>query len=205
MLFVAPVGRARHQTLGMAAVAGAIPWLPFVLADPRTLLHLNAADSPTSDSIWGTLGLLDHGHPASVRILQSTVCLLAGFLAYRWRGVSAALVVVGLARVALDVATWSYMFLLLMTAGIVADLLRDRGPRLRPVSTLSCSLVLLAPLLAGSDPAGRCILRTVAILAVLGLHLWPEPSARAGRRLAQLLRSIIDRRRPEEAAPVSAG
>jgi hypothetical protein len=182
MLFLAPSGRERRRVLALAAGVGLVCWLPFIVADPATLLHMSAPDGATHDSLLGAV--LHHSanrRHEDARLLQAAACLIIGFFSYRRRGAATALVCVGLVRVALDESTYSYMLLLLVAAGVIADVLRAREAPLVPVSTLSCLLVVVAPLAGDGDDLARSILRSVAVAVALAFELAPNSALRFPR------------------------
>jgi hypothetical protein len=204
LLFLAPAGRERRRTLALTVAIGALWWLPFIVADPATVFHMSAADLATPDSLWGALFHLDRHHAhEGVRLLEAAVCLVVGVVVYRKRGAASALLCVGLLRIALDAATWSYMLLLLVSAGAITDILRARGKHLLPISTMACLLVAVAPFAGVGNPDARCALRLAAIAIALAIELrTPASPPRALLEAAPQLTTAVARRlRARSASP----
>jgi hypothetical protein len=144
-------GRACRRAAGIAAV-GLACWLPFVLADSRTLLAGEPQTLVQPGSGLAVFGLAGVSTPAVVRVAQLALALLLGWVAVR-HGRWAAVPLVGFAvRVAIDPGDFGYYAVGVVVAGLAWQVLSPTATRRRPVSVLPWAAVVAW--LALSAPTG---------------------------------------------------
>jgi hypothetical protein len=167
LLAALPWGRRR--AIGLCAAVTAAAWLPFVLADPRTLRAGAFTIYNWPDSTLRVLGVDSLNTPQWVRPAQLAACLLVGTLAARrgrWYAVPLAVVAM---RLLLDGGTYSYYGAGLVLGALLLDACSP--DRLIPVATIVVfGAVRGLPLLI-ADGSERGILRTVLLVACVGAAL----------------------------------
>ena len=141
-LLLAVSGRRRLEAAVIGGLGVAAAWLPFVLADPRTL----AAGSPTIITAQATalhvLGL--HGYLTWVRAVQLAVSVAAGVVAVRRGRWTAALLVASAGRLLLEPGAVSYYTAGVVLGALVWEALSARRPR-GLVTAAVCAAVYLVP------------------------------------------------------------
>lgn len=141
-------------------------WLPFVIADHRTLQLGQVTLVLTGDSALAALQLGSLPAPQALRLLQLGIGLaLACLLVLRSRWPAAVLVAFAW-RLALEPSTYPYYAAALVTAALVADLARDRA---LPVLTTVAALGWAIADRSSGGTAGGIRLLTCAGLALLAL------------------------------------
>lgn len=135
VLLLAAPRAARLKSLAIFVVATALPWIPFVVADPRTVQLSRFVITVADDSVLRQIGSLALATPTWDRPAQF---LLGGALAVwlvrhdRWVCVPFAVLSV---RLLLDPQTYLYYATGLVLAAAIADLTRrDRRPLLTAVA-----------------------------------------------------------------------
>jgi hypothetical protein len=164
VLFGLPRRDRARATLTLLASC-AVWWVPFVVADPRTVGALGQfTPFVSSGSVLSTLGVAGVT-PLWVHPVQTATALVVG-LAVGARGRWYAVPLAALAtRVLLDTQAWSYYGMSLLFATVLLDL-ATRGRRV-PVLTLATAVVWYLPPLVAPGAAGWLrLLWGVAALAV---------------------------------------
>lgn len=181
LLWAVPPADRRRQLLWSLAVP-AVCWLPFVLADPATVIAtgrftiLNAADSALR-----ALGVTTARTPWWCRPTQLLLALTMAALAVR-RGRWPAVLLAGVAaRLLLDPGTYAYYTAGAVLAALVVDLLCPRTSW--PVVTATAVAGLYLPQLAHLPAGLSGLMRLGTCLALLALAvLGPPASARRPSR-----------------------
>ncbi len=163
---------ARVRALAVWCAGLLVAWLPFVIADPRTLGVAGFTIPNTPTSALRALGVSARVTPAWDRPAQIALgCLLAGAVV-RTRRWPAALFVVIAARLLIDPGTYAYYTAGLVLAALVVDLYLTR--RRVPAYVLSALVLVyavrmlpVAPSVLGELRAAYCI-GAVATLFLLG-------------------------------------
>jgi hypothetical protein len=167
LLAALPWGRRR--AIGLCAAVTAAAWLPFVLADPRTLRAGAFTIYNWPDSTLRVLGVDSLNTPQWVRPAQLAACLLVGVLAVRrgrWYAVPLAVVAV---RLLLDGGTYSYYGAGLVLGAMLLDACsQDRSV---PVATIVVLGAVRGLPLVLADGSERGILRTALLVACVGAAL----------------------------------
>jgi hypothetical protein len=160
-----PAPRDKVRAGAIAIGIGAVAWLPFVLANSRTISQAGNFQVVADDS---TLALFDYPRllsPSWIRPAQLLVALALVTIAVlvgRWPG---ALLLGVAARVALDPATWSYYTAGLVLGALAWDVLATR--RTIPVWTLLMFIALAESAVVLDDPNQRGLARLIACAATL--------------------------------------
>jgi len=184
LLVALPVERRRRAALVTAAAVAAV-WLPFVIADPQTLLIGRFTIDTATDSALRALGVNDPATPPWDRPAQVILGAVIGLLAVRrgrWPLVPLAVVA---ARMLLDPQTYPYYSSGLLIAAAAADLLHRR--RVLPVWTLALAAWVSLDAVTSSalPPAVHSVARAVVCLTTLLAIGWPTgdtPSSEPTRR-----------------------
>jgi len=184
LLVALPVEHRRRAALVTAAAVAAV-WLPFVIADPQTLMIGRFTIDTAADSALRALGVKDPVTPPWDRPAQVILGAVIGLLAVRrgrWPLVPLAVVA---ARMLLDPQTYSYYSSGLLIAAAAADLLHRR--RVLPVWTLVLAAWVSLDAVTGSalPPTVHSVARAVVCLTTLLAIGWPtsgSPSSAPTRR-----------------------
>jgi len=157
-----PAGRRRAAVLWAAATA-AVAWLPFVLADPRTMDAGRFTIPNVAASGLRVLGVTDAATPWWDRPAQVALGVALAWYVVR-RGGWAAVLLLGVdARILLDPSVYPYYTAGVLVAAMVYDVL---GSPLRlPVWTLLGVAALYLSLYAGLSPHQLGLLRVGFVLA----------------------------------------
>ncbi len=185
LLLAMPLHRARA---GLAAtVTAATCWLPFVLADPASVVvtRFHIPTSPASS--LHTLGLATPSTPGWDRPAQLALGLLVALLAIRRRRWEAAVLVVLAVRVVLDPGAYSYYSAGVVVGALLWDLLGSQA-RL-PWWTWGAALTTFAVRWVPLDPLGLAWIRTAFVAVCLAVLVVPRARpARVGERTIVRLR-----------------
>jgi hypothetical protein len=162
-----------------AAIAGVI-WMPFVLAEPKTLQSIRPTVDVARDSVLHLLGVRSASIPEWLRPAQLLAGLVIALVLVERRRVPGVVMAAVAMRLATDPGTWSYY-----TAGIVigALVLEQRSTTLEIPFTTFAAAVLVAPTWLVPWADARAVMRLVAaVLAVFvafrfGAVSAPAPSA----------------------------
>lgn len=157
----------------LAVGVGALAWLPFVIADSRTVSQAGNFQVVANDSTLALFGYPRLESPDWIRPAQLLVALglvTIAVLLRRWPG---ALLLGMAARVALDPATWSYYTAGLVLGALAWDILATR--RTIPLWTVLVFIALAESTVVLDDPNQRAAARLVACAAAL-LVLLPRPT-----------------------------
>ena len=167
LVFALP-GWDRLRAGAVALGAGAIAWVPFVVAGPGMLSQRGLVQIVANDSLFGVLDYARLEGPAWVRGAQITLGLVLVAVA-TWRGRWPAAILVAIAfRVLLDPATWSYYTAAVVLGAFAWDLLGTR--RLLPLWTVVEFVLLAEAATLVNDPQLRGVLRIAAcVIAMLPL------------------------------------
>lgn len=166
----------RRRDYGKAAsalfVTVAVSWLPFFLAEPRTLEAMRFKLDIDESSLLGAFGgMAGEPMPGWVRPLQLVVALLIGYVLTTLRRHEAALLAIVAVRIMLDPATHNYYASGAVVLAVLADrALRFRGPWLTAFTALLLWLPNRIPALNGSpvtEAVERAVWGVVTILVVL--------------------------------------
>lgn len=122
----------------VTAVAIAVAWLPFILADPGTLSLTHFRIDNVDDSALRALGVHTASTPGWDRPAQFLLGAAAALLAIRRRRTSLVLLMVVAGRLLLDPETYPYYTSGLVIAAAAADLLTQH--RRLPLWTAACAL-----------------------------------------------------------------
>jgi hypothetical protein len=164
-------GRSAALSLGLATAVGAAAWLPFIVADPRTLAAGKYTILNSSGSTLHLLGVDTQTTPEWVRPAQLIACLLAGTLVVGRRRWPAFLLAAVAARLLLDGGTFTYYDAGLVLGALLVDMLVLELPVPLATTLLFCALRLL-PYLAPTAPEARSA-RTGILAVCLLLPLVP--------------------------------
>jgi hypothetical protein len=165
LLFALPAGRRRAP---MAAAAGAllVAWLPFLLADPASLMAARFTIANSAASTLRTLGVTAPVTPWWDRPAQAGLGLVLALVAVR-RGRWAAVVLLATgARVVLDPGSYTYYAAGLAVGALLWDQVGTR--RALPVWTWSCASVLFASRWLPLPPSVHGWTRLVFFLLCVG-------------------------------------
>lgn len=172
----------RRDVMRAAAVtitAAVVWWLPFVLADHRTITGLWNAESAFSTASTPALLGLTHA-PTGARGLQFAIMLVGALIAVRQgRWLAAPLIAIGI-RLVTDWQTWGYYGAGLVVTALLVDLLRH--DRRWPVVTAAALAAAGIPAwLASIDGDAAAIARLVLVSLTCTLA-WraTHPTAAAG-------------------------
>lgn len=130
-------GRLRRALVGIVAVA--LPWLVFVIADPRTLSIGSFTIHTEVDSVLRVLGVTDPTTPPWDRPAQLLLGVLIAWLCARYGAVGWIPLAVMATRLVLDPGTYLYYTSSLALAAVAADLVGRRGTRV-PWLTIGVTL-----------------------------------------------------------------
>jgi hypothetical protein len=170
LLAAAPYGR-RLLAVAVAVIVGAVGWLPFVLADPKTLLAAHYTIAIDPGSVLRLFGVRSGRTPAWDRPAQLGAALALGVTAIRrrrWQGV----VLVGVAvRVMLDPSARAYYTTGFVFAALVWDLFEPRW--LLPFTTIGVAALLDLPPVLGATPTEAAILRLISAVGAIAVVLVP--------------------------------
>jgi hypothetical protein len=175
-LLLVPSGRARLRAVGIAVGIGATAWLPFILADSRTLSAIRPAVTTAPASVLHLLGASLVGDaPGWVRPVQLGTALILGLIAVR-RGRWGAVLLVGVAvRIALDPQVFLYYSAGLVFAALAWDLLRS--PKPLPLWTFATVVLLNDAYVVVHDPTKLAVMRLIVTAAMVGtVILAPRPA-----------------------------
>lgn len=152
----------------------AIVWLPFFIGDPSTAAALHFGIRVDPASTLHLLGVRDSTTPPWVREAQIFGGFaLAALAVWRRRWASVFLIVIAV-RLLLDPGTKNYYDAGLLVGAGVLDVALSRI-RVPVASIIAFTLVYLPSHLLQHDPPIRGVIRTVALLAVIGIALvWPS-------------------------------
>lgn len=176
-LVLALRGRARWVAFATGAAVTAAAWLPFVLADRRTLTAVTPQNVVSPASILHLFGVAAADGPSWTRPVQLVAVLTVGVVAVS-RGRWAAVFLVGVAvRLALDPQVFLYYTAGLVLAALSWDLLRTRRPL--PVWTCFAFVLLDDATALVPDPTARAVLRLFAIVVMVGAVLFAPVSGSA--------------------------
>ncbi|SDB93260.1 hypothetical protein GA0111570_109128 [Raineyella antarctica] len=120
-------GRLRRAVVGIVAVA--LPWLVFVIADPRTLSVGSFTIHTEVDSVLRVLGATDPTTPPWDRPAQLLLGVLIAWLCARYGRIGWIPLAVMATRLVLDPGTYLYYTSSLALAAVAADLVGRRGAR----------------------------------------------------------------------------
>ncbi|MCU1398123.1 MAG: hypothetical protein JWN62_1232 [Acidimicrobiales bacterium] len=163
--------QSRVSATILALAIGAVSWLPFLIAVPRTLGSLRATVSVASDSAIRLFGFTDENLPAVFRTVQLMLVLITAFLAMRRGRVAGVMLAAIAARVVTDPGTWSYYTAGFVLAALVWDMCESN--RTFPIATViaSCSLV---PGWVVPEADARAVIRLLACAGAVTLVFWPR-------------------------------
>jgi hypothetical protein len=176
-LILALVPQHRKRS-ALACLSGILLlWLPFAIADPRTLSLSHFSIVNAADSSLRAIGVTSPGTPSWDRLAQAMLGVTAAALAIR-RGRWPAVLLAGVtARMLFDPQTYPYYTAGLAAAAAAVDLLRP-GRRL-PLWTLGAAAFYLMTtaghLILQAQTLGQ--LRALYCIAVLVLLCTPGPQA----------------------------
>jgi hypothetical protein len=181
-LLLAFNGRARRDALAFGSL-GLLAWLPFVVADPRTLLAAQPQTLVQPGSGLAVLGLAGEATPSALRLLQLVAALGLGWLAVR-RGHWAAVPLIGFGvRVAIDPGDWGYYAVTVVVAALAWHVLSDSN--WIPWAAMVAWLAVGAPAGLGRhlQPhvpwSAQAVLRLTVPLALVALVLCVEARRRS--------------------------
>ena len=152
----------------------AIVWLPFFFGDPSTAAALHFGIKVDPASTLHLFGVRDSTTPPWVREAQIFGGFAIAALAiWRRRWASVFLIVIAV-RLLLDPGTKNYYDAGLLVGAGVLDVALSRI-RVPVASIIAFTLVYLPSHLLQHDPPVRGVIRTVALLALIGIALvWPS-------------------------------
>ena len=159
LLWALPHGR-HVRAIAIALGTSAVTWLPFVLAEPRTLAAGSFRIANDTRSALYTLGVHDAATPSWDRLAQLGAGLaIASWVAARGRWPAVFLAAVG-TRLLLDPAAHRYYTASLVFAVLVWELFATR--RRWPVLTLLAAALLVLPRISGLADQPSGLLRLTA-------------------------------------------
>jgi hypothetical protein len=172
LVFALP-GRARWKALLIAGGVAGVAWLPFVIADFKTLSAAQPQIQVVGSSVLHLLGVPLGDAPSWTRSVQLGCALLVGGLAV-WRRRWAAVPLVAIAvRVALDPQVFQYYTSGLVLAALAWDLFRSR--RALPLWTLFAFVFLNdAYALVPSDTAQGALRLALTLGMVIAVLVAPD-------------------------------
>ncbi len=166
LLWVLP-GQHRRAAVGWAIAIPVLAWLPFILADPGTLLATSKFTiSNAKDSALRALGVTDPRTPSWCRPAQLALGLGIGAWSIRlgqWPNVLLAGVA---ARLLLDPGTYDYYTASVMVAALLADVMLRRGSW--PTTSLVAFTGLYGVHLLNLPPTQQGQLRVLTCTLLLG-------------------------------------
>jgi hypothetical protein len=144
LLLVLPAHR-RFRALTAWAAAVAMAWLPFLIADPRSVIAASYRIQNAAGSALRALGVTDPSTPVWCRPAQLILGASAAYLLWR-RGRAAAIILAVIAvRLLLDPATWSYYTAGLLVGTLIVDVCRTRQRWPIPWFTLGGFIAVYLP------------------------------------------------------------
>jgi hypothetical protein len=159
-------GRNRYLAFLATAVPIALMWLPFVIADHRTLSSLGSFGLPVAPSTpLAVLGIHSIGDAGTWRLVQFAVELVAAVVVVQLGAWEATAVVVVTVRLLLDPLNFSYYSAGLLLCAIAFDLLMWHRPM--PILTLIATGAFLSNSALLTTPESRAAVRIVTYTAVL--------------------------------------
>ncbi|WP_446666956.1 hypothetical protein [Flexivirga sp. B27] len=185
VLLLAAPRPARFKSIAILIIGVAGPWIPFVLADSRTVQLGRFGITVADDSVLRQIGSLSFATPVWDRPAQFVLgALVAGWLVRRGRWMCVPFAVLSV-RLLLDPQTYLYYAAGLAVAAAIADLTRrDRRPILTGLA-VGWSAVALA-LVTSSQVVGAGTVRLVGLLAGLAVVIvddgWAPVTHPASRR-----------------------
>jgi len=176
LLWVLP-GQHRRAAVGWAVAIPVLAWLPFILADPGTLLATSKFTiSNAKDSGLRALGVTDARTPSWCRPAQLALGLGVGAWSIRlgrWPNVLLAGVA---ARLLLDPGTYDYYTASVMVAALLADVMLRRGSW--PTTSLVAFTGLYGVHLLSLPPTQQGQLRVLTCTLLLALCVLPTTPSR---------------------------
>lgn len=183
LLWVLPAPQRRRGMLVGAALV-VVAWLPFLLADSRTLQVGRFTIANAADSALRALGVGDPVTPPWDRPAQLLLGVCCAAVAVRHRQWRLVLLAVVTSRLLLDPQTHPYYSAGLLVAAAAADLLASR--RTVPWWSIGCAgwvaidavtSAVVSPAVSGTIRAGFCVAVLVSICLTRGTR-----TARTSRR-----------------------
>lgn len=170
LLFVVPAAQ-RLRALACWAGTVALAWMPFLIADPRSVTAATYRIQNAAGSALRALGVNDPSTPWWCRPAQLSLGVGLGYLLWR-RGRAAAIVLAVIAvRMLLDPGTWSYYTAGLLTGTVLLDLCRTRQRRDVPWFSAGAFVAVFLPsyLHVGlfASPSVHGLLRAGFLLAAI--------------------------------------
>lgn len=178
--------RARGRSLALWTVVILVAWLPFYLADHRTVSVGTYRIPNNLASSLRVLGVNSASTPPWDRPVQLLLAAALGFVLMRRGRWSAVIVVAVAARILLDPAIHSYYDAGLLAGAVLCDLALLAGPI--PILSLSAVLVLYLPMFPLHAQGHLYGLIRSAYLAtvILALSVLPDTSLRREQTLPAL-------------------
>lgn len=177
VVFLLPLTLTRERSWravrwpAVSGLVGAAFWLPFMVADDRTLEGLQPTVRLAEDSLLRLLGFEMADLTSTLRTVQLLLGL-AVVTALVVRGRTAGALAAGTAvRLLLDAGTWDYYAAGLLLGAFLWDV--HGGRRRWPWMTTMCALAMIPNwiLLA---PDTRALMRSTACCTVLAVTAWPS-------------------------------
>ncbi|MCU1656711.1 MAG: hypothetical protein JWO57_1367 [Pseudonocardiales bacterium] len=170
LLLVVPATQ-RLRALSSWSVTVALAWLPFLFADPRSVIAASYRIQNAAGSALRVLGVTDPSTPLWCRPAQLILGVGLAWLLWRRGRVAAIVLAVIAVRLLLDPATWSYYTAGLLLGTVLLDLCRTRQRRAVPWFTLGGFVCVFLPSYVHLGPLAAApvqgILRAGFLLAAL--------------------------------------
>lgn len=165
--------RQRLRSPIIAVCIGALLWLPFLVAEPKTLQSMRPTVNIAPDSVLQLFGVTNDSIPQWLRTAQLLGALLLATLVM-WRGRPGGVILVAIAcRMMTDPGTWSYYTAGFMLGALAWDLYETRS--LMPRTTLVAAVLLLPPWIVHSADV-RAVMRLTACLGAIALVTLSRPA-----------------------------
>jgi hypothetical protein len=174
LLVVRPPVRARALATALGTVA--LAWLPFLLADPRSILAARFAIPATAASSLHTFGIDAAVTPSWDRPAQMVLGLVVAAVAIRRGRWQAVVVLVVAVRIVLDPGSYSYYTSGILVGALLWDLTGSR--RAFPVWSWSAAAMLFAARWLPITPATEGWVRTAFVATCLGVLVLPRAATR---------------------------
>lgn len=169
---VGPI-RQRLRSPCIAVGLGALLWLPFLIAEPKTLQSMRPTVNIAPDSVLQLFGVTNDSIPQWLRTAQLLGALLLTAVVM-WRGRPGGVILAAIAfRMMTDPGTWSYYTAGFMLGALAWDLYETRW--LMPRTTLVAAVLLLPPWIVHSADA-RAVMRLGACLGAIALVTLSRPT-----------------------------
>lgn len=174
VLVLRPPVRGRAALIASGTVA--LAWLPFLVADPRSILAARFAIPATAASSLRTLGIDAATTPSWDRPVQMLLGLLVAAIAIRRGRWHAVVLLVVAVRIVLDPGSYSYYTSGILVGALLWDLTGAR--RTFPVWSWAAAATLFAARWLPITPGAVGLVRTAFVATCVALLVLPKAAIR---------------------------